>query len=185
MRLLSVFCILMLLSCGLGENKDIIVMNSGFESVVENLPLHWSYIGFFEPEVAFFVDSDKANNGRNSASIKIIELTNRLNEFGPPNWAQNVSDNIPVGRDISLSAYIASENVQGIAVIALQCIDKDGQIVGFGTTQYESAVSGDSDWTKVGFNMTVHENTQLMRILCILAGTGQVWFDDVNINRVK
>ncbi len=161
--------------------SEIAVINPGFEKNSKDLPLDWSYIGWFKPEVDFSLDGSRFNSGKYSASIKISELTDRLKEFGPPNWAQDIRDNIPAGKMIRLDGYISARGVDGIAIIALQCIDKEGNLAGFATTQYNSPVSGDTDWTKTGFEIRVPDSTVLMRILCMLSGTGQAWFDDVRI----
>jgi hypothetical protein len=185
MRGICIFCILITAFCSICISQDNIISNPGFENVEENLPVNWAFIGWFKPEVKFAIDRDKSNKGKNSASILITELTDRLKEFGPPNWAQNITDNIPLGKTIRLDAIISTRKVKGIAVIAVQCLDRDGQLAGFGTTQYDHPVSGDTEWTNIGFNMKVPDNTKVIRVLCMLSGTGQAWFDDIRISEAN
>jgi len=163
-----------------------IIKNPGFEKTKNNLPLDWSWIGWFKPEVKFALDSQIKHSGKYSTSIRIKELTPRLKKFGPPNWAQDITKNVPAGKKIRMTGYIKSKNVSGVAPIGIQCWNtKTGKMIKFGTTQFSQPVSGTTDWKKVTVEMDVPKETDKMRILCMLSGTGKVWFDNVQIIVVK
>lgn len=160
--------------------------NPGFETITEQFPKNWYYVGWFKPEVKFVLDKQDKHSGEFSAAIFIDEQTERLKKFGPPNWAQDITKNIPVGKKIKLTGYIKTENVRGIAPIGVQCWNlEEKKMNNFGTTQFKDPVFGTTDWTKVSFTMKVPENTDKIRILCMLSGTGRVWFDDVKLEVIK
>ncbi|MCD4786262.1 MAG: hypothetical protein K8T10_20760 [Candidatus Eremiobacteraeota bacterium] len=163
-----------------------IIKNPGFEKVKNNLPLNWNWVGWFKPEVNFALDSQIKHSGKYSASISIKKITPRLQKFGPPNWAQNITKDVPAGKKIKMTGYIKTKNVSGNAPIGIQCWNtKTGKMIKFGTTQYSQPISGTKNWKKVTVEMEVPKETDKMRILCMLMGTGKVWFDEVKIIVIK
>lgn len=152
--------------------------NTGFEKISGKMPSGWYQVGILKPEVVFFTDSKVKYRGKHSIAIRVKELTERLKSFGPPNWAQDIVKDIPRGKKIRLTARVMTKDVKGIAPIGVQCWN-ESRIAAFGTTQYTFPMSGTSRWKEVSLEMEVPKDTVKIRILCMLSGTGTVWFDDV------
>lgn len=160
--------------------------NPNFEKGSKGMPVDWYYAGLVQPEVTFLGDVAIKKSGRVSASIIIKEWTDRIKKMGPPNWCQDITEKIPVGRKVRLTAWVRTKNVNGMAPVAVQCWNSKAQkIIGFGTTQKTFPMAGTNEWKQVSIEMKVPEGTDKMRILCMLMGTGQVWFDDVELRVVK
>jgi hypothetical protein len=182
------FLLAILVACtgGVFASEDIINKNSGFETQLNNFPRDWYCVGLFSPEVKFSFDKDVKHSGAGSVSITVKEMSKRLKGFGPPNWAQDITKNVPAGKKVRLTAFLKAKDVQGIAPIGVQCWDREMKnIIAFGTTQYKDPVSGTTDWKKVSFELDVPQNTAKIRILCMLSGTGTIWIDDVKLETVK
>jgi len=170
----------------LAADGPVINKNPGFESILKNFPKYWYCVGMLKPEVEFKLDKKIKHSGKASASIRIRKLTKRVKDFGPPNWAQDIMKNIPGGKKVRLTAYIRTREVVGIAPIGVQCWDmKSKKIIKFGTTQFEFPISGTTGWKKVSFELMVPRKTSKIRILCMLSGTGTVWFDNVILEPIK
>lgn len=162
------------------------IKNPGFENVRNNLPLDWNWIGWLKPEVNFALDPQIKHSGKYSASISIKKMTPRLKKFGPPNWMQEIAKDVPVGKKIKMTGFIKTKNVKGVAPIGIQCWNiKTNKMIKFGTTQLSQPISGTTNWKKVTVEMDVPKETDKMRILCMLSGTGKVWFDEVKIIVLK
>jgi len=65
--------------------------------------------------------------------------------------------------------------------MAIQCLDKEWNFVGFGTTEATNKINGSNDWRM--YNASVFEtlNTKLIDVRLSLSGIGKVWFDDVKL----
>jgi len=161
-----------------------LLKNPGFELVKKGLPDQWMWVGWFNPEVKFARDTAVKHSGAASASITITKMTDRLKKFGPPNFAQGIDGKLVAGKKIKMTGYIKTQNVKGVAPIGVQCWGK-GIIIKFGTTQFKQPVSGTTGWKKVTVVLDVPKNTEKVRVLCMLIGTGKVWFDDVKLEVVK
>ena len=170
--------------CQVRADTKMVNYNSGFEQMIRSMPANWYLVGILKPEVKFSTDSKVKHSGKHSVRTTITELTGRLKSFGPPNWAQDVTKNVPAGKKIRLVAYVKTRDVDGIAPIAVQCWNNE-KISGFGTTQHKFPISGTTDWKKVSFEMQVPKDTVKIRILCMLSGTGTAWFDDVKVMVIK
>jgi len=65
--------------------------------------------------------------------------------------------------------------------MVIQCWDENSNLVGFGTTQSETNITGTNDWTQYTASVKVPAETESIIIRLTLTGTGQVWFDDVTL----
>jgi len=153
------------------------LQNSNVEKVENNLPIGWDRVGIF-PGVEFSVVTDPNNSNKHLMISNVDESI--LATFGPPNWAQNISTEIPRGQVVSLDTYIKTSEVAGFAAVALQ-VWEGNKIVAFGTTQNIKLVSGTQDWTELSFSVKVPEKADKMRVLCMLNGTGTAWFDNLRL----
>ena len=95
------------------------------------------------------------------------------------NWAQTIY-NVPVGRIVELSGWIKTNDSEGVAMV-IQCWDEDYGMVGFGSTQYETNITGTNDWQMYKASLNIPKNTDKITVRLVLAGIGQVWFDDVQL----
>lgn len=102
-------------------------------------------------------------------------------------WAQTISSNIPIGKELTLKAWIKVENItdQGIA-IAIRGDNADPTSIGaevFSTTQGKTEIKGTKDWSKYSVVLSdVPDDISTIQVYLIhLSGgtTGTVYFDDI------
>ena len=160
-----------------GEN---LLGNPDIESSKHADAAPWYRVGLF-PGVRFQVDGAKAHSGRASLKTEITD-SDVLQKYGPPNWAQDISTKIPAGETATLWVHIKTEDVKGFAAAAVQCWQGE-TIIGFGTTQHVKMLGGTADWTPLSVGFEVPKETEKMRVLLMLSGTGVAWFDDVYLQR--
>ncbi len=149
-----------------------LVVNGNLGQMNGDLPVGWYPVGPSGQGVEF--------KGMDNLMVSVTDK--EILKYGPPNWAQDITTGIPVNKVVTLNVNIKSQDVQGLAAVALQCWNK-GSIVGFGTTQHSYPVSGSKDWMKASFSVNVPANTDKLRILCMLAGTGKAWFDEISLRQ--
>jgi S1-C subfamily serine protease len=66
--------------------------------------------------------------------------------------------------------------------LTVQCRRADDQMIGFATTvQRPGQFAGTHDWTPLGVQFTAPEGTVKFVVFALLSGTGQVWFDDLQL----
>ena len=140
----------------------------------------WYRVGLL-PGVSFEVDHSEARSGSASLKTEITDLE-VVKKYGPPNWAQDITTNIPAGKTATLWVHIKTEDVNGFAAAAVQCWQGE-TIIGFGTTQHVKMVGGTAGWTPLSVGFEVPKQTGKMRVLLMLSGTGRAWFDDVFLQR--
>ena len=162
------------------EPAENLLANADMESSKGADAAPWYRVGLF-PGVRFEVDRATARSG--SASLK-TEVTgiDIVKKYGPPNWAQDIESNIPAGETATLHVHIRTRDVEGYVAAAVQCWH-GGEIIGFGTTQHVKMVEGTTDWTPLSVGFKVPGETEKMRVLLMLSGTGAAWFDDVYLQR--
>ena len=156
-----------------GEN---ILQNSGFEEGLEDEPLYWSQAILPADNLTMSWDSEIKYNGSRSVSINNTHI---YNETVCNNWCQN-GKTIPRGHTVELSGWVKTIDAESV-VMAMSCLDKNQESVAFGTTQATYTINGTTDWQMYTADVFVPFETETIRVMLVLTGTGQVWFDDVTL----
>ena len=93
----------------------------------DNLTMYW--------------DSEEAYNGSRSVSINNSHV---YDEVVCNNWAQTINT-VPLDRIIELYGRVKTIDAESV-VMVIQCWDKNYNLVGFGSTQSETNITGTNDW---------------------------------------
>jgi len=173
--LLAVVVIIILASGSIGED---FLRNSGGEDLLWKGPVGWSRVGFY-PGVTFAVDDKEEFSGLHSLTILCTDSSVRGKQ-PPPNWSQEIVEGLPLGRQVVLSAFIKTRNVAGFAAAAIQCLSYDQQKILVSATT--GSLQGSTDWKAVSCSLLVPQGTDKVRVSCLLSGTGQAWFDDIELD---
>ena len=156
-----------------GEN---ILLNSGFEDALEDRPAYWNMAIVPANNLTLTWDDEITYNGSKSISISNEHI---YDEEVNNNWAQTINI-VPVGRIAELSGWVKTIDAESV-VMVIQCWDEDNNLIGFGSTQSTTNITGTTDWQMYEASVNVPENTDRIIVRLALTGTGQVWFDDVQL----
>lgn len=159
-------------------NGEGLLRNSGGEDLLWKGPVGWSRVGLY-PGVTFAVDAKEKFSGLHSLTIICTDSAVRGKE-PPPNWAQEIVDGLPRGRHVVLTAVIKTRNVTNFAAVAIQCSSYDQQKILVSATT--GPLLGNTDWKAVSCALLVPQGTDKVRVSCLLSGTGQAWFDDIELD---
>ncbi|MFH1437359.1 MAG: hypothetical protein ABIJ56_16765 [Pseudomonadota bacterium] len=162
------------------EPAENFLANADMESSKGADAAPWYRVGLF-PGVRFDVDREAERSGNASLKTQVTDI-DIVKKYGPPNWAQDITANIPAGETATLRVRIRTEDVEGFAAAAVQCWQGE-TIIGFGTTQHVRMLGGTTGWTPLSVGFVVPPETEKMRVLLMLSGTGAAWFDDAVLQR--
>lgn len=157
------------------ESGLIIIYNSGFEEGADN-PEYWVKASIPVDNLTMTIDDEVVHSGNRSVSINNTHI---YGEVVSNNWYQRASA-VPKNQRIELSGWIKTIDAESV-VMVIRCEDKNAVLVGFATTQTKSEINGTNDWKKHTTSLIVPSDTEQIRVLLALTGTGQVWFDDVTL----
>ncbi|MDY6984866.1 MAG: transglutaminase-like domain-containing protein, partial [Candidatus Thermoplasmatota archaeon] len=133
-------------------------------------PSFWETVAMDKQNWVFSVDNVVKHSGNTSASIE-----------GKGNWAYWMQhfegDAIPAGREVTVSGYVKTEDVDQRAEIWIYCVDSDGNP----TETVTAPISGTKDWTFVTASQRIPEDAVRMDIDLFIWGPGKVWFDDIQL----
>jgi hypothetical protein len=152
-----------------------IIYNSGFEEGADS-PEYWVKAWIPVDNLTMTIDDEIVYNGNKSVSINNTHI---YDEVVSNNWYQTAGV-VPKNQRIELSGWIKTIDAESV-VMVIRCEDKDNELVGFATTQTKSEINGTTDWGKHTTSLIVPSDTEQIRVLLALTGTGQVWFDDVTL----
>ena len=168
-KLLSLLLLGQLQACvGQTANSQ---LNLDFETVHDGLPKNWFFLGSLDYRT--YVDSKTAHRGK--FSMVIESDSNATQKF------KALAMMLPKsyeGKEITLSAYIKTENVQnGFASLMIR-IDP---VVAYKVME-ENGITGTTDWTKYEISLPLQPaKTKGIAIGGFLAGTGKIWLDDFKV----
>ncbi|MDG6228373.1 MAG: hypothetical protein QCH96_00230 [Candidatus Thermoplasmatota archaeon] len=169
---LLVFFLLVGLS-GCVQRGENILKNSGFECGSDDGPSHWFQAIIPQDNLTMTWDSTVVYNGNYSLGINNSYIYENVT---CNNWAQQIEE-VPKNRFFELSGWVKTIEAEAV-VMVVQCLDEEGDFVGFGTT---GDINGTNDWTEYSSMVYVPPNTNQIIVRLALCGTGQVWFDDVEL----
>ncbi|MEO8211101.1 MAG: hypothetical protein ABI840_11130 [bacterium] len=119
------------------------------------------------------------NDGKKAATIKSIEA---IEGFGT--LMQTCSPDKYKGKQIKMTGYVKSENVTDWAGLWLR-VDQPGtrQPLSF-DNMYDRAIKGTTEWKKYEILLDVPANASRIAYGALLAGPGQIWFDNIKFELV-
>ncbi len=158
------------------ETGDNILQNSGFEEGLGDEPEYWSKAVIPAEKLKMSWDNETKYSRNKSVSINNSHI---YDDQVSNNWFQRIQ-NIPVGRTVELSGWVKTINAENV-VMVIQCLDKEYNFLGFGTTQTKNNITGTKDWQMYNASVYIPDETDKLSVALALTGTGQVWFDDVKL----
>lgn len=153
-----------------------LLQNSGFEEGEGDAPAGWGR-GTASPERLRW-DKTVAHTGQASVSMTFTPDVQQP----AASWYQKL-EAFPTHRKLTLSAFVKTQEVSedGQVLICVRCDTEDQATVGFGTTQGAVNLTGTHDWTRLETEVVAPEETAAVWVFAFFSGTGQVWFDDVEL----
>lgn len=156
---------LCIISCNAQQNQ----LNLNFENIENNFPKGWTIFGEGSGSITTNIDVVKEGKAsvlleiKNGSGFKALALT---------------LPQIYIGKEITLSGYIKTENVsQDFAGLWMR-IDPE---VAFDNMQ-SRGIKGTTDWTKYEVTLQMQpEITNQIVLGAILSGEGKMWVDDLKI----
>jgi len=147
--------------------------NGGFEEGSNQRPYYW----FVGGSALFLWDSTVRHSGKRSVMIKRDTTHQQLFAF----WWQSITTGLPLGKRVSLSAYVKTRDVRDGAFLSIRCDDRYGQPIAFETTRGRYPIEGTAEWRDYTIQLTVPPITAAIFVFLGLRGEGRVWFDDVRL----
>lgn len=125
-------------------------------------------------------DVGAGRDNKNAATIK--SNSNEIKGYGT--MLQDFLPDKYIGKRIRYTAYLKAKDVSGWSGLLLRIEGKKaGSPVAFDNMHYRS-VKGTQDWAKYEIVLDVPKNASKIVYGAILSGTGQIWFDGINIEVV-
>lgn len=149
--------------------------NFGFEkrSSKEKLPDNWFVWG---SGYDLIIDTIVKHSGKNAILIQ-PQKERPANSFG------SIAYMIPAiyeGKEIELKAYVKYSNVKDGPIGLCLRIDGSSGILKF-DNMMQKDIRGTSDWTLYSVSLPLPSNAKTIYVGAILAGTGQLWVDDLEV----
>lgn len=161
----------------LGSILAIVLLSFSFNS----LPEGWFIAGSKPGSYNMGIDNAVFKTGKSSATIQSTEK--KIKGFGT--LMQTCLADDYHGKKIRLSGFVKSEEVNGWAGLWMRIDSKTGsQSLGFDNMK-ERAIKGTTDWINYEIVLSVPEDAGTLNFGALLSGTGQIWFDDLNIEVVS
>lgn len=149
--------------------------NLGFEQVVKgsNLPQQWRNASPKGYKIT--TDSVEKHSGKRSLLIEKTDASQQ-DQAAP-------SIVIPAkyeGKTIELTAYMKFQNVQKNVNLMLRINDNDNQVLQFADLK-NLKTKGTDDWKQYRIILPLPKDARTITIWPLLAGTGKLWVDDVQL----
>ncbi len=126
------------------------------------------------------IDSTIQHNGKNVMTIKSIDQ--EITGFG--SFMQNSKPEKYIGKRIRMTGYMKSKDVTDWAGFWLRVDEANSeQFLSFDNMQGR-AIKGTTDWRKYEIVLDVPDNASNIAFGALIAGTGQIWFDNLNFEIV-
>ena len=157
----------------IGKN---ILLNSGFEEGNNSAPSPWFTADVPADNLTMvWVDAIFYEGSR---SVGILNYHNYTNATCN-NWAQTITE-IPYNKTLVLSGWIKTLDSEDVGMV-IQCLDEAYNFVGFGSTETFNPLNGTNDWGLYNASVFVPLETEMIVVRLFLCGTGEAWFDDVQL----
>jgi len=146
------------------------------------MPDGWMNSGGTPTRYAMGKDNSTSYDGKYSATIKSI--VDKIDGFGT--FGQFCDPDKYLGKRIRMTGYMKTKNVNDWAGFWLR-VDADSDVVSFDNMhdgKKNKSVKGTTNWTKYEIVLDVPSNATLLVYGALLAGSGQIWFDNLSFEIV-
>jgi hypothetical protein len=154
------------------------LISSGKQPASHGLSEGWIVKGSHPKSYKMGTDSIITKSGDYSITLK--SLDDKIEGFGT--LTQQCSPDKFLGKRIRMSAYVKSENITKWSGLWVR-VAADTTIVSFDNMQ-DRPITGTTDWKKYEIVLDVPTNATNISYGALLAGTGQIWLDDVSFEIV-
>lgn len=145
-----------------------------------DLPTGWHKAGSAPECYDMGIDKGAGRDGKNAATIKSIKKTKGFGTL-----MQSCLPDKYFGKRVRMSGYVKSLDVRGWAGLWLRIDPKieGGKLLGF-DNMVNRPIRKTTDWKKYEIVMDVPKNANNLSYGALLAGQGQIWFNDINFEIV-
>ena len=140
-----------------------------------DVPNGWIKKGSHPDSYEMGIDKGTGQDGKNSATIKSKE--DDIQGFGT--LMQSSSPQKFLGKKIKMTGYLKTENVKGWTGLWLRVDEADSQQPLSFDNMYDRGITGTTGWTKYEIILDVPANAFNLAYGALLAGSGQIWFDNI------
>lgn len=145
-----------------------------------DLPSSWYTAGNKPNSYDMGIDKAAGQDGKNTATIKSIDK--KIDGFGT--LMQQCKPDKYLGKRIKMTGFVKTENVTTWAGLWLR-VDQSGSNKPLSFDNMgDRPIKGTTDWTKYEIELDVPSNSSLIAYGALLAGTGQIWFDNIRFEIV-
>jgi hypothetical protein len=183
MRKFAIHVLVLLTLCNCKDNEDpkpVEVVSNGNVDTGVSFPTLWLW---YNGKGKYQTTWNNETFSSPDRSLSIATAVSDPVDFAY--WAQEISQNIPVGKKLILKARVKGNNVIGNGVsIAVRADSESTTGLKFATTQGNKLITGTFDWTEYRVEMlsVPAETKRLYIFLVYLNGTtGEVFFDDISM----
>jgi hypothetical protein len=149
-----------------------------------DLPTGWFIAGSTPSDYEMGIDKGAGSDGKNAATIKSIGK--KVKGFGT--LMQDCLPDQYIGKRIRLSGKMKTKDVSGWAGFWLRLDEKETMnCLGFDNMKdgkKDRSITGTTEWNAYEIVLDVPEKTGNIAFGALLDGSGQIWFDDMNIEIV-
>ena len=143
-------------------------------------PNGWKKAGTSPDSYEMVVVKRAGQNGKNAATIKSINPS--ASDFGT--LMQGFNSEKFNGKQIRMTGYLKSDSVSGWAGFWLRVDGQvEGDVLSFDNMQ-DRAITGTTEWKKYEILLPVPNDASRIVFGALLAGTGQIWFDNIKFEVV-
>jgi hypothetical protein len=149
-----------------------------------DLPTGWYKAGSLPKSYDMGIDKGAGQDGKNAATIK--STAKKINGFGT--LMQTCLADKYLGRRVRMSGMVKTKDVSDWSGLWLR-VDQKGarQALGFDNMhdgKKNRSIKGTTEWKKYEIVLDVPVNASDLAYGALLAGTGQIWFDNIKFEVV-
>lgn len=145
-----------------------------------DLPTGWFKAGSKPKSYDMGIDKGAGQDGKDVATIKSIDK--KIDGFGT--LMQTCSSQKYLGQRVRMTGFVKSKDVKEKAGLWFR-VDKANSKKSLAfDNMYDRPVTGTTDWKKYEIVLDVPLNASKLAYGALLAGTGQIWFDNLNFEIV-
>ncbi|HKD61237.1 MAG TPA: M56 family metallopeptidase [Terracidiphilus sp.] len=169
---------LIILTCIASTNLGLRLVNAQTTSQTSHAPTGWFMAGNKPANYDTGVDKTTLNNDQPSAFLR----STVPNTEGFGTLMQSINATEYVGKRVRLRAWVKSQDVADWAGVWMR-VDKDTAMVAFDNMQ-NRAIKGTQSWSMHDVVLNVPQGSTGISFGILLAGTGEVWMNDVTFEVV-
>ena len=159
--------------------KDLII--GGINMDNQNKIKGWIVTGTSPEKYQMGIDDKIYHMGSKAATICSIN-----DELVPQEYAtimQQISAKTFVGKRMSFSGFVKTKEVEGWCGLWMRIDSTSGVTLKFDNMQ-SRAITGTTNWNYYSCVLDIPENGAIINVGILLAGKGQVWFDNADFHEV-